>query len=74
MVLTQGKGHQYQRLLNYQSLFLEKVDSDRLKDITESLEKGLVLGSERFKTEVEENLKRKARLKKVGRKPREMLL
>jgi hypothetical protein len=49
-------------------------DGHVIKEIRESVNKGLVFGSERFKDEIEANLKRRVRSEKPGRKPKELLL
>jgi putative transposase len=56
-------------------LFRHHLDEAALDEIRETVNKGLVLGSERFKSEIEANLERRVRPGKVGRKAKkEMLL
>ena len=62
------------RLENYRSLFRQNLGGKVLEAIRESVNKGLVFGSERFKDEIENNLRRRVRSAKPGRKPRELLL
>jgi len=56
------------RLLNYRALFGSSVDEELLLDIRYSLNKGLVLGTERFKTEVEALTGRRVRPLRRDRK------
>jgi len=63
-----------ERLTNYRELFRYQLEDDVVKEIRESVNKGLAYGSERFKEEIEANLKRRVRPGKPGRKPKEMLL
>jgi len=63
-----------ERLDNYRELFRNQLDGNVVKEIRESVNKGLVFGSERFKDEIESNLKRRVRPEKPGRKPKEFLL
>ena len=49
------------RLCNYRALFGSSIDKDLLFDIRYSLNKGLVLGTEQFKTEVEAMTGRRVR-------------
>jgi putative transposase len=51
----------------YQSLFGANVDSCMIKDIREAVNKGLALGSDRFKDEIEANLRRRVRPAPLGR-------
>jgi len=62
-----------ERLENYRSLFRYQVDVALLTEIRESLNMGLVLGSERFKDEIEAALAKKARPGISGR-PKKILL
>jgi len=55
------------RLRNYCSLFDSSTDEELFLDIRYSLNKGLVLGAERFKTEVEAVTKRRVRPKQRKR-------
>ncbi len=72
--------HEYLQLGNsvearckaYRDLFTAHVDQVMIKEIRESVNKGLALGSERFKDEIEVNLKRRVRSAKMGR-PRKRL-
>ena len=57
------------RLANYRELFRYQLDGHMLRDIRESVNKGLAFGSVRFKDEIEANLKRRVRPEKPGRKP-----
>jgi len=67
--------HEYQRLGRtivarreaYRVLFTAHVDGVMIRDIREAVNKGLALGSERFKDEIEKNLKRRVRPAKMGR-------
>lgn len=63
-----------ERLRNYRAMFQYQLPGNVLKEIRESVDKGLVYGSERFKDEIEANLKRRVRPEKWGRKSREILL
>jgi putative transposase len=63
-----------ERLEHYRELFQCQLDGHVVKEIRESVNKGLVFGSERFKDEIEANLKRRVRSEKPGRKPKELLL
>ncbi len=63
-----------QRLANYRELFKHYLDDNIVKEIRESVNKGLVFGSERFKDEIEFNLKRRVRPEKPGPKSKELLL
>jgi len=55
------------RTAAYRALFAAQVDGSLLDDIRGALNKGLALGSERFKDELEANLKRRVRPGKMGR-------
>ena len=63
-----------ERLNSYRELFQHHISGDRLKEIQDSLEKGLIYGSDVFKDQIEFNLNRKVRLQKSGRKPKQTLL
>jgi len=56
-----------ERLTNYRALFTSHVEEELLHDIRYALNTGLVLGSERFKTEVEELTGRRVRPLRRGR-------
>ena len=56
------------RLLNYRALFGADTDEGLLQDIRYSLNKGLVLGTERFKTEVKSLTGRRVRPARRERK------
>lgn len=56
-----------ERLENYRSLFRAHLDEELVTEIRKSVNTGMVLGSERFKDEVEFNLKRRVRLGVAGR-------
>ncbi len=63
-----------QRLANYRELFKHYLDDNIVKEIRETVNKGLVFGSERFKDKIEFNLKRRVRPEKPGPKSKELLL
>lgn len=63
-----------ERLENYRELFRHQLGIEVIDEIRKSVNKGLVFGSERFKDEVEANLKCRVRPGKPGRKPSELLL
>lgn len=65
-----------ERLKNYRKLFAVHLEPALLKEIRDSVNTGLVLGTERFKDELAANLQRKVRLEAAGRKrsTMEMLL
>ncbi len=56
-----------ERRENYRSLCTGQMDGSMIKDIREAVYKGLALGSDRFKDEIETNLKRRVRPAKMGR-------
>jgi len=56
-----------ERRENYRSLFRAHLDEELVTEIRKSVNTGLVLGSERFKDEVESNLKRRVRPGVAGR-------
>jgi len=56
-----------ERRENYRSLFRAHLDEELVTEIRKSVNTGLVLGSERFKDEIESNLKRRVRLGTPGR-------
>ena len=62
------------RLKAYRELFRYQLNGEVLKEIRTSVNKGLAFGSERFKDEIEFNLKRRVRNAKRGPKPKEFLL
>ena len=51
----------------YRSLLIPHLDGSTIKDIREAVNKGLALGSERFKDEIEANLQRRVRPARMGR-------
>ncbi len=59
-----------ERLANYRALFQPQVDGELFQDIQYALNHRLVLGTERFKTEVEELTGRRVRPLKRGRPPK----
>ena len=64
----QGLGRSLKkRTAAYRALFAAHIDGSMIKDIRDALNKGLALGSERFKDELEANLKRRVRPGKMGR-------
>ena len=63
-----------ERLDHYQALFRDHLDGNVVKEIRDSINKGLVYGSERFKDEIETHLQRRVRPGRPGRNPRELLL
>ena len=63
-----------ERLSNYRSLFKTQIDNVLIKDIRDSLNKGLILGNTYFKDQVEKNLGRRVRPIKAGRKPKKEIL
>jgi len=67
-------GSREERLSNYRSFFRAHVDSSLIKDIRDSLNRGLVLGNEHFKAQIERNLGRRVRPGKVGRKRKDKIL
>ena len=56
-----------ERMANYRGLFVSHVESDLLNEIRVSLNKGMAIGSDRFKEEVEMLTGRRLKPKKVGR-------
>jgi len=52
---------------NYRALFAHHVEGDLLDEIRLSLNKGMAIGHDRFKDEIEKLTGRRLRLKKVGR-------
>lgn len=58
------------RITNYRKLFESHVEGELLIDIRYSLNKGLVLGSEKFKSEVEDLTGRRVRPLRRGRPPK----
>ncbi len=61
-----------ERLQNYRALFKYHVGSKLLTEIRMATNKGLALGNEKFKDEIESNLSRRVRPKKPGRKRKEL--
>jgi putative transposase len=58
-----------ERLANYRSLFESRVDGDLLTEVRHALNKGLVLGTEKFRSEVETISGQRLRHLKPGPKP-----
>jgi len=56
-----------ERYARYRELFQSHVEGELLQDIRDALNKGLVLGTERFKAEVELLTKRRVTPKRRGR-------
>ena len=56
------------RMKNYRSLFLHHVDDQLLEEIRQSTNKGMALGNERFKDELERLTGRRQSPLKVGRR------
>ena len=56
-----------QRLQRYRDLFKARVEDEMLVDIRSSVNKGLALGNERFKAEIETVCGRRVRPMKMGR-------
>jgi putative transposase len=52
---------------NYRALFTHHVESDLLDEIRSSTNKGMAIGHDRFKDEIEELTGRRLKAKKVGR-------
>ncbi|VAW74129.1 Transposase and inactivated derivatives [hydrothermal vent metagenome] len=69
--LSMGNSDQ-SRILAYQSLFKSNIESSVLKDIRNSVNRGMALGSQRFKDEVEQLTGRRVTPKKPG--PRKHVL
>lgn len=61
------------RFERYQQMFAADLDNHVLHDIRSSVNKGMVYGSDRFKDEIEANLKRRVRALKPGPKAKEFL-
>ncbi|MES9857210.1 MAG: hypothetical protein ABW166_11460 [Sedimenticola sp.] len=55
------------RMDRYRALFAHHVEDELLTEIREGLNKGMALGNDRFKEEVEELTGRRLKPKKVGR-------
>lgn len=55
----------------YQAMFRHQVDEETLKAIREAVNRGIALGSERFKDEIETALARSVRPGAVGRRRKE---
>ena len=60
-----------ERLRNYRELFKGHVETELLKEIRESINKGLALGDERFALQIEALTKRRVTARKPGR-PRKL--
>ncbi len=56
-----------ERLENYRQLFKAHVGVELLKEIRDSVNKGLALGNERFMTQIEELTKKRVTPRKAGR-------
>ena len=56
-----------ERLSNYRNLFEEHVETEVLKEIRESINKGLALGNERFTSQIEELTNQRVTARKPGR-------
>jgi putative transposase len=63
-----------ERLSCYRELFRTCLDPNSLNAIRNSVNKSLALGDDRFKSQIEENCKRRVTPMKMGRKRRESLL
>jgi putative transposase len=59
---------QEERLTNYGSLFEDQLAEKILNDIRNSVNQGMVFGSEKFKDEIEADLQRRVRPNKTGPK------
>jgi putative transposase len=59
-----------ERKKNYQALFQYHLDTSVLNAIRTSVSKGLALGDNRFKLQIEENYKRRVTPRAAGRKPK----
>lgn len=57
-----------ERLKNYRALFKTHMEGKIVEEIRESINKGLVLGSEQFKDQLESNLQRRVRPARPGPK------
>jgi len=57
-----------ERLANYRALFQSRLETEILNDIRYALDKGLVLGTERFKLAIEELTGRRVFPQKRGRR------
>ena len=68
MYLNLGKSEN-DRLLNYRTLFEAHLEQGLLNDIRESTNKGLALGNDRFKSQVESLTGRRVTPRKRGPKP-----
>ena len=60
----------FERLKNYRELFNSHVDGELLFDIRYALTKGLVLGTEKFESEVEALTRKSVRPFRLGRPPK----
>ena len=68
--LALGKSNN-ERLRNYRDLFNAHVETDRLKEIRENINKGLALGNERFTSQIEALTKQRVTARKPGRPRKE---
>lgn len=59
-----------EKLENYRSLFVGQIDSQMIADIRNAVNKGLALGGDRFKSELEALHQRRLRPAKIGRPPK----
>ncbi len=56
-----------ERLINYRELFKAHVETELLEEIRASVNKGLALGNERFKTQIESMTNQRVTARKSGR-------
>ena len=56
-----------ERMKNYRALFSHHVDDDLVEEIRSSANKGMAIGHDRFKVEIEVLTGRRVKPKKVGR-------
>ena len=63
--LSLGKAKE-ERLENYRALFKARVNAELLKEIRESVNRGLALGSEHFTAQIEALTDRRVTPKKAG--------
>lgn len=61
-------GDPLERQNNYRELFVHQVDGELLKEIRDNTHKGMAIGSERFKDEIETLTGRRLKSKKRGRR------
>jgi putative transposase len=64
--LALGRTHT-ERRKNYRDLFKYSLDKEMIEDISCSVNKGMALGSEQFKEQVEQNFQRRVKPGRVGR-------